>query len=271
MADKDKSIRESIEDQKKKYDIRDKDLKKYHTSLIETTNEKDLSKRSEEFLKEKGKIRKITQKKLTDRDYIPYGKKRYSFQLEDTGKGDYYIMRDKNKKIVQKIKRQKGKDKEFHRKIAYKNLEKEKFSYDKYFIPEDLEPSPEYSKTKGNIISYETYFRYGIIIYRLVKGRRYEVLFQTNDAQALGLYLSFQRIIGEIKSDVLNRTNISLEEWIYLSKKTPNLHLEGGLMYKRFKNVRDPDTTFRRKVSVFERHYDFETGSYTDHSGKIVK
>lgn len=83
--------------------------------------------------------------------------------------------------------------------------------------------------------------------------KKYITIYQASNSSARSIYLSYQRIIAQIKEDLLNHTGITLEEWIYLSKITPNLYIEGGLRYKRYKGIHEPDKRFKQILD-----YDFE-------------
>jgi len=252
-----KDIKNIIKKQSKQYNFRENEIKRYHKELIEKVNSKDLNKRKEELLSKEFTKEKITKEKLNNRTKR-YGEKQTTFYLERWEDNKlHYVLRNKDNKIIKHIEEKPKLSKAKHKEIIYNKLKKEKFDYEKYYIPEDSEPQRKRDKRKEIEISYATYYRFGVLIYRLVNGRKYEVIFQSSDSVARSIYISYQRIIAELKEEILNVTNISLEEWIYLSRTSPNIHIEGGLSYKRFKSKHNIKDNENYKLD-FEMNLDFE-------------
>lgn len=254
--EKQDKILDSFEDQDKQFDFRDRDLKKYRNKAKKVIG-KNIDKRLSKIQKKEFFEEKITKEKL-DKRTKPYGEKPIIFKFEKRKKKFVYVARNrKTGKILSFIPEQKNKSEKQHQKILSSKLDKKDFDYNKLYVPEDTESERKTDKRPSVTISYTTFYRYGILIYELKKGKKYKIIFQTSNSQARSVYVAYQRIIAQLKEDVLIQTGFSIEEWIFLSRKTNNIFVEGGITYKRFKGIKIADGSFKQKLD-FEIRVDFD-------------
>jgi hypothetical protein len=223
---------------------------------------KPLAERFEEAIKNKiVETREVTDERLDNRKrnyreleiltQVNLNKKWYNVILEG----------NKNKEIEERVVFKVPYDDEKSRKenisILKEAYAKKGFDYNKEYIPEDSERKYQADNNPHFTISYETYYRFGLFIYRMVDGKKYELIYQANyvrdkDGSLIisgltRLFISYQWVIAQLKQDVLNKTGLTLEEWIYLSKTRKDIYVEGGIKYKR--------TRYQ---------YDDREGKYTD-------
>ena len=248
------SISEDFKEQNKKYNFRDEELKKYRKEVEEKITNEDLNERYKKLPKKEFKKRVINEKKIEERGKT-YGLKNYFFDVIPDKKGeDNLIFRNGKGEIITKVKYDKNKKFSENKEFLLNRLSKEKFDFGKYYIKEDSEPK----QNKVISVIYNSFYRYGILIYRYKNGRKYELIYQSSDSQAQSEYISYQRIIAEIKQEILSETNISLEEWIYLSRVRKDIYIEGGIRFKRYKHTKEKDKAMKRSKSPeYEVHIDF--------------
>lgn len=257
---KDKKIEDTFDLQDEKFDFRNEEIKSYRESAKKSLK-KDLKKRYNKEVDKKHETIKITEKKLLKR-VVAYGTPHISIELKKVEKGKnkgrlYYIAKNtKSGKIEHRIWEKSALTTKEHENILIDKIKGKGFKYEEFYIPEDSEPLKKGDDRKDVTISYNTYFRFGLMIYRLKAGRKYEVIYQAAESRVIDRYVSFQRIIAQVKNDVLSNTGITLEEWIYLSKVENNLYLEGGLSYKRKKGIHQEGKRFIFK-SDYEQVIDF--------------
>jgi len=180
------------------------------------------------------------------------GKKRqygdYQYQIKIRQEKDEFGNPIQQAKVTDFIKVE-SKKKEIKKQIKEKI---EGFDFKKYYVQEDHEPKISKDERQGIETSFNTYYRFGLIIYRMISGRKYEILYQISDSDSRGAYISFQEIIAGFKEDILLKTNLTLEEWIYLCKTSKNLYMEGGIRFKRYKNL------FFEKTRDFKKKVDYD-------------
>lgn len=280
VSDKKKSIEEIFLEQEKKFDFRQDELREYRKKVKEVYEKSDIYVRLNKALKSDNvEVRKITPEKIKDRGK-DYGETGIQFKIEYDTRLEKFVMRARNRKgqiqvttefekpTVKKKVTKKERDiieqkallkseKKGRKKIEDRGFEDE---YEKSYVSEDLEPEKKGDKRKGVITSYNTYFRYSILIYEYKKGRKYQLIYQANLVQSpRSVYISFQRLIATIKEDILRDTGLSLEEWVYVSKIRKNIHIEGGIKFKRFKGKKFKRAGKWKETLDYEMLIDFES------------
>jgi hypothetical protein len=238
---KEKKIERIFNKQEEKYNFTDRKLIDYRKKSLKELN-KDVKERLNNLDNKKLKTYKIT-KDRQERKYTAYNYKFLEIQLleiekgKDKGKLEYVLINPHSKKIENRILKKSSWTKKEHENYLRNEYTKKGFNFKDYYIEEDTDNA----KIEKDKVYYNTYLRASIIIYRLKQGRKYEVIFQapnndnySNWIFSRSIYISFQRSIAIIKEDILRNTGITLEEWIYLSKTSKNIYLEGGISYKRF-------------------------------------
>jgi hypothetical protein len=149
-------------------------------------------------------------------------------------------------------------------KADKEQLEKKGFdkSFSEIYIPEDTEPKKKGDKRKTVVVSYTTFFRFSLLIYRVRKGRKYQIIFQIPSTvqTPVNSYIGFQHVIAELKQSVLSGTGLSLEEWIFVSKTNPDVVIEGGIKFKRFKSRFNTESRefIDKNVLEYERDLNFD-------------
>jgi len=256
-------IKTAFDEQKKLYDYRYKGLLRYREDAKWVMENKPLAERFEEAVKNKiVETREITDERLDNR------KRRYvtndvimTTSWIDEKPFNVILSGNKSKEEEDRILFKIPYDVKKGKKENLKNLKeayaKKGFDYDKEYIPEDSERKYQADNNPHFTISYETYYRFGLFIYRMVDGKKYELIYQANyvrdkDGSLIisgmtRMFISYQWVIAQLKQDVLNKTGLTLEEWIYLSKTRKDIYVEGGIKYKR--------TRYQ---------YDDREGKYTD-------
>jgi hypothetical protein len=261
--DSKKNIKESFDEQKKLFDYRYKGLLRYREDAKFVMENKPLAERFEEAIKNKiVETREITDEKLDNRTRR-YGTNDVIITLLPIKKKLYNIILSGNKskeeenRILFKFPYDDEKSKKENIRLTKEAYAEKGFDYEREYIPEDSERKYQADNNPHFTISYETYYRFGLFIYRMVDGKKYELIYQANyvrdkDGSLIisgltRLFISYQWVIAQIKQDVLNKTGLTLEEWIYLSKTRKDIFVEGGIKYKR--------TRYQ---------YDDREGKYTD-------
>lgn len=261
--DSKEELRKKFEEQKKLFDYRYKGLLRYRQDAKATMTEKPLEERFQNAIENKIiEEREITDERLDKRNR-KYGSNEVIISLLPINKKLYNIILSGNKskeeedRILFKFPYDDNKSKKENVKLTKEAYSKKGFDYDKEYIPEDSEKKYQPDKNPHFTISYETYYRFGLFIYRMVNNKKYELIYQANYVKdkegrliisgMTKLYISYQWVIAQLKQDVLNKTGLTLEEWIYLSKTRGDIFVEGGIKYKR--------TRYQ---------YDDREGKYTD-------
>ncbi len=251
------NFKKIFDKQKEKFDFRAEEIIHYRKVAKEVLST-DLNNRFDKIHKEHLVVSKITKEKLENRKKA-YGTDSTQYHFENIKGKFYFIARNSvTKKIEKKIPYDKNLSELQHKNKLKKVISDKPFNFEKNYIIEDSEPSKEVDKRKNWTLSYNTYFRYGILIYLFKKGRKYHIIYQSADTQARSVYVSYQRIIAEFKQNILDATGITLEEWLHLSKTKNNIFVEGGLSYKRYKGMKEKDKAFKTKLD-YEFIIDFES------------
>lgn len=259
---KEKRIDKAFKSQEEEFNFRQPEIKEYRDKAQEILK-KDLPTRFKKTISKDVESIEITKERLDNRQ-TAYGTPHIFIELREIergknkGKLEYVARNTKTKKIEERIFKKEALTKKEHEKILRDRIKDKGFKYEAFYIPEDSEPLKRGDPRKDITISYNTFFRFGIMIYRLKGGKKYEVIYRANDSRVIDRYVSFQRIIALVKDDVIRHTGITLEEWIFLSKTENNLFLEGGLSYKRKKGIHDPNKRFIFKTE-YEQTVDFES------------
>jgi hypothetical protein len=256
-----------FKEQQKKFDFRDEKLIGYRSKVEKLLEKGDTYARLNQALKSDNiLVRKITSEKIESRGGKYYGKdKGKGFQvsiLYDEVKNKFYlagivkqeIKGEKKEKVEFKqdfIERVKTTEQE---KELRKFIKKKGFDYNKVYIEEDTEKPIIESETQSTLTYYETYYRYGIVIYRMVDGRKYEIIYQNNSSS--GNNEQYQYVIAELKADILNKTGLTLEEWIHITRVRGDIFIEGGIRYKRTK------LKFNKETRETIKYNDMEHGGY---------
>lgn len=232
--DNDDYVDELFKIQDKELKIKDEKLIKYRSKAKKTISTPIDIKKIDKL---KGDVKKIKKETLDFRDH-KYGQEVWMFKIEYIGNDYYFTARNRyTGKFVDKIPYNNKESENKNTLSLIEKIRKKPFNYKKFYIKEDLEPDKDETEEDDKYISYNTYYRYGLFIYRMKQGRKYEIIYQNSNTQARSEYVSYQRIIAQIKEDVLNSTNITLEQWLYLSRVMPNIYIEGGIKYTRYKNI----------------------------------
>lgn len=244
--------------QDKENDFRSPELRKYRSDAKKVLAT-DLTKRYSKITQSSYPDEKITQEKLTNRkDKYGAGAIDYRFERDKNNQFRFVARNKKSRKLLTWTSDIKGKSETKLRNELQKRIKTKGFNFEKHYIKEDTEPIKTVDRRKNVYDSYNTYYRFGIIIYRLKKGRKYEVIYQASDTQARSVYVSYQRIIAQLKEDILKNTGITLEEWLYLSRTEKNIYVEGGINYKRFKGKKIGDGAYKSKLD-YQYQIDFES------------
>lgn len=276
-------VKKAFSEQEKKYDFRSEELKNYRKEAKKVYEKNNILERFNDAVKsENVLIRKITEEKKENRN-IPYGKTGLQFKIEFNSRLERFLLVARNNKgeIIsskefekpkiskqikklpkdKKDKRLKEIDKrniEKQTDILRKRIEKRGFEYNKVYIKEDLEPEKKTDKRINIVTSYSSYYRLSCFIYRMRDSKKYELIFQFSDVQSRSVYVSYQRIIAELKDTILRYTGLTLEEWITISRIRKDIYIEGGIRFKRFKMKRNIKIgkTYYEKLD-YDIHIDF--------------
>jgi hypothetical protein len=242
------SISSEFLTQEKKFSFRNTDLLHYRQRAREILEKEDLEKRFKKAVASGNvKVRAITKEKKAEREK-PYGDKS-QVKIRIEGKKVFGVIVDSNNNTIFKQRYDIKKNERENFKVLQENYKKAGFDYKKEYIPEDTEPKKKGDARKRYTISYDTYCRVGILIYRMKDGRKYELIYQTpyvigKDkkpiiSKNITSYVSYQWIIAQVKEDILEKTGLTLEEWLYLAKTDKTIFVEKGMIYKRFKYIYD--------------------------------
>lgn len=237
-------IKKEFEEQKKLFDYRYTELLKYRNDaeFVMAKSEQTMQERLDKALKSKSvETREITKERLQNRSKA-YGINN-QIKVRIIKDKIYSTIVDLQGNTIMKIPYDSEKTEKENFDAVRDKYAKEGFKYEREYIPEDSEPILKGDERKRYVVSYETYYRFGILIYRMVAGRKYEIIYQANYVKSAdgsmiisGMstrYISYQWLIAQIKQDILNKTGLTLEEWNYLSKTRGDIFVEGGIRFRR--------------------------------------
>jgi hypothetical protein len=197
----------------------------------------------------KGKIYPITQEKIKDPDF---GIKNTKIELEDFGKrGLFIVARDNKGRFLTYSKYQKGKAKKKQIESVRSKIKPVK----EINLPK--EPKDTTKKTKKKNVTYNSYYRYGLIIYEMKAGKRYNVFCQVNGTGAPDDYVSFDEVLALLNEEVVAKTGIPLNNWLTDLRRSENLYIDGGMRLKRYKVSLDLKTRDMKRSLDYDKEIDF--------------
>jgi hypothetical protein len=109
-------------------------------------------------------------------------------------------------------------------------------------------------KVKKEGRDFRTYMHGNITIFQYIKGMSpitiYTMRPDLRSRDMTQTFYPYQKFIAEVKSDVLQRTGISIEEWVMLSKVTQKYKIVGGFTWKLFEMKKYEADKFITKRSI---------------------
>lgn len=132
----------------------------------------------------------------------------------------------------------------------FTRLEKKDLQVLRTKIPDDHTAQ----KVKKTGKTFRTYAHGNITIFQYIPGFSPIVLYTLReDLRSIDMTQTFwpyQNYIAEVKSDVLYKTGITLEEWVLLAKTTGKYNVIGGVTWKLFQMSRYGSDRFIAKRSI---------------------
>jgi hypothetical protein len=257
-----KKFRNEFSNQSKEFQFSNDELIKYRSEAEKHYESKDFNEKIDEVLKKGYVAKTITKERIENRNGRLYGYSGLHYEIEYNKETDKfeYVAHTPNGKVYAKEEFKKSIPKEKQTDELKKEIAKKGFDYANFYIPENHDKiTEEAGQYQEKYISYNTFYRIGIIIYRMQNNKKYEVIFQMpSSSKYPSSYIPYQSVIAGMKEKVLQDTGLTLEEWIYLARTKDDIFIEGGVHYKREKGIYNEKTGRFHTEIDFERYINFE-------------